>query len=56
MAADEQKQKEIYLNGELKICPNEVDKICSNGDLEKSRQEKGREVNLSKRPPPVPIR
>ena len=43
-------------NGEIMICSNEVDKICSNGDVEKGRQEKRREANMSKRPPPVPIR
>ncbi len=28
----------------------------SNGDVEKGRTEKRKETNLSKRPPPVPIR
>ena len=53
---DQQQQKEMCSNGELIICSNEVDKICPNGDVEKGRQEKRREANMSKRPPPVPIR
>ena len=62
--ANDQKQKQKCSNGDLKLCSTEmdqnsskeVDQNGSNMDMEKGRIEKRREGNLSKRPPPVPIR